>query len=158
MRKVRAHAIKAVIDCIGENQTPAIVIQFECEDNKTLRKTCWITDASVEYTMNDLRTCGFAGNDPFVLDGGDCLELLPNTVMLVVEPNEKNEKYEDVKFINAIGAGLAVKNAPTGKAKDDIRKLFKAAALKNAAPSKPELDPRDYNDEEEFDDDDFDTD
>lgn len=151
LRKVRAHAIKAVIDCIGENQTPAIVVQFECEDNKTLRKTCWITDASVEYTMNDLRTCGFVGNDPFVLDGGDCLKLLPTEVMLVVEPNEKNEKYEDIKFINAIGAGLAVKNAPTGKTKDDIRKLFKTAALKNAAPSKPEPEP-------EFDDDDFDTD
>lgn len=147
LRKVRAHAIKAVIDCIGENQTPAIVVRFECKDNKTLRKTCWLTDAAVEYTLRDLRTCGFVGNDPFVLDGGDCLKLLPTEVMLVVEPNERNEKYEDIKFINAIGSELATRSAPTGKTLSDIRARFKAAALKDPVQTKPEP---------EFDDDDFD--
>jgi hypothetical protein len=153
MRNVKAKAVKAIIDLIGQNETPAVVVMFELQDGTgdNRRWTGWLTDAALERTIESLRHMGFTGNDVTTLDGCDCAKLLPSEVNLVLEDEvspKDGKTYETIKWVNARGGTVEAKNSPKGQALAELKMRFKAAAAATAtiAPKKP--DPEPFDDDE----------
>ncbi|HJX10116.1 MAG: hypothetical protein A2Z03_08860 [Chloroflexi bacterium RBG_16_56_8] len=153
MRNVRAKAVKSVIDLIGQNETPAVVIMFELQDGTgdNRRWTGWLTDAALERTIESLRHIGFTGNDVTTLDGCDCTKLLPSEVNLVLddEVSKKDGKtYETIKWVNARGGTVEAKNSPKGQALAELKMRFKAAAAATAAAAQKEEPEIPFDDDE----------
>lgn len=114
----RATAISSTC-ALSKDGDPYIKVTFEIEE--TGEQVIWFGSAknekSQEYLVKDLRTLGYAGNDPDELlnkDGAEARALLPNTVLLKIEDKEfQGEKQSRVRFINPVekpmfkaGAGL----------------------------------------------------
>jgi len=159
MRNVIAKAVKSIIDLIGQNETPAVVVMFELQDGTgdNRRWTGWLTDAALERTIESLRHMGFTGNDVTTLDGCDCAKLLPSEVNLVLddEVSQKDGKtYETIKWVNARGGTVEARNSPKGNKLAEIKMRFKAAAAATATRV-PDPDPNNGAEIDEFDEDEF---
>jgi hypothetical protein len=112
-----ARAVSSDIGKIGQNGTPALVLQMRVTQGdaqgRTFRKTCWISDAALEFTVDNLRSCGWTGSDlkAFIECSEDKIhKLLPDEVSIVLEEqrSERDGKvYTQVQYINRIGAGTA---------------------------------------------------
>ena len=104
-----ARALSGVL-CETKDSKPQVAIEFEFSE--TGEKIGWYgqlsTDKSIPFTLKSLRNAGFLGTDlsEIAFDGRECT--------LVIE----EEEYEDesgthtrskVKYVNALGSGVAVK-------------------------------------------------
>lgn len=99
---------------LGETSTgkEQIAITFDLLDpdfaGQRITYFGFFTEESLQYTIKNMRTCGWEGDDLLELGGLD-----KNEVILVVENEEYNGKVTPkVKFINALG-GLALKTPMT---------------------------------------------
>ena len=119
----------------GSNKKECVAIRFQITEGELQGEeiTCYryFTEKSVEYTMADLRTCGWIGDDLADLssiDEGDA----DLTIVLVNEDFKKNDGTVEtnikVKSIYAAG-GAAMLNAPMD---ETARKSF-AAKMRGAA-------------------------
>lgn len=108
--------------------TPFVGVLFELVGvNGEIEWKGWVSDGAIPYTLKNLVTLGYEGNDVDPL-ADDRPDLLPNQVELVTAHKEFNGRvYEEVKFINSPGGG---KSKP-GKLGLDLRAAF-AAARKEA--------------------------
>lgn len=164
MRNVRAKAIQCIIDEVGANMTPAVVIQWELETGDFRRSTHWLSDAAMPYTAKALANAGFTGRDPSVLDGADkakCEKLLPSQVLLVLEDevSEKDGKtYEQVKFVNKVGGPeLKRQHQMDSSSKADIAARFARAQDELTQPNNERAEMADAvnDDSDPFEDNDF---
>ena len=169
MRECRAKAVKAMLDCVGDDALPILKIKWELQDGSgALRESGhFLNDGNgksdktpMDWAWETVHNAGYSGHDITELDGCDCSKVLPTIVMLVLEDDPRNPKYERVKYVNRLGSSdLVAKNAPKGRVLDELKRNFKAAALRAKAEQKSsgktEPDPPD---DDEFDDDEFDTD
>lgn len=60
-------------------------------DGRTCTKQFHFTDKALERTLEDLRVCGYAGDDPLEITPDNIGRLLPNAVSITVE----HEQYTD---------------------------------------------------------------
>jgi hypothetical protein len=160
-RVVTAKANAAILEQVGQNRTPAIVIQWKLAGEGHMRRsTHWLTEASVEFTVKTLRAAGFSGSDLSQLveaKGDVCARLLPDEVELVLqdEPGSDGKTYEQVKFVNALGgAVLQAKHGMTPGVRMEVNALFKSALAAQGGPkqqSKPDPDPNNGTETNEFD-------
>jgi hypothetical protein len=158
MRNVRAKAAKAILDCVGQDMTPILEILWELQDGtgQTRKSGHFLDDGNgsssktpLEWAVETVRSAGFTGNDITLLDGCDCSKLLPNEVMLVLEQDPKNDKYERVKYVNRLGGGmLEAKNSPKGQELAELKMRFKAAVAATATASTKEPEPDPFDDDE----------
>lgn len=158
-RIVTGKAVACVLDEIGANLTPAIVIQWEIEGGRFRRSTHFLTDAALAQTAKSLQNAGFRGADPSVLDGADretIARLLPLEVELVLEdevnPND-GKTYETIRWVNKLGgAKLKSTHGMTAATKMATAAKFKAAAatLQQPEPTQPNNEPPDPFGDDDF--------
>jgi hypothetical protein len=139
-KSVNAKAVEAKI---GSSSTgkPEICIIFQNVDGaKKHRYDGYLTEDAAEFTMQNLRTCGWQGDNLIELDGCNCNEMLPAEVELVLqeEEYEGNSRWK-IRFINDPGFMRAsVKNEMDRKAKLALSAKLKglAAGTKKSPPAK----------------------
>lgn len=90
---------KALLGKSNTKGTPQVEVDFEVtdgpEDGATLKHFMYLSDAAIQYTVKDLRTLGWKGDDVSNITG------LDRKVELVLEPEEyKGQTRDKVKFIN----------------------------------------------------------
>ena len=108
----RIYAAKAKtwgLGTAGEKGTPEVAVEFEIvTPDADIRNITWhgyLTEATLERTVESLRNCGWKGDD--VSDGLPGLDT--NEVSLVIEDEEYQGKtYAKVQWVNKKG-GLALK-------------------------------------------------
>lgn len=98
---------------VGDKKTPAMAIEFKCEDNKTITWFGYMTEASYPYTLDKLAELQFDESKALLKnDKGeyffDGTFFGVKEVELVIEqvPGIKNpdKLYEQVKYINIPGS------------------------------------------------------
>ena len=127
----KARATKALLAQVGKNETPAMQIVFQIQDEgphqgDTIRWDGWLTEKAQDRTIESLQHCGWTGDDVsvFARDGAPLQGLDLNDVELVVEMESYEKEGETkhaakVQWVNRIGGGrgLNVENAmPEAKA------------------------------------------
>lgn len=120
--KYRARAVGVKFGQSSNNNTQiAVTVEVVDHDEYTGEETTWIghfTDKTTERTIESLRHMGWQGDELAELEDADavrCAELLPETIIVVVEP-EVYEGKERLKaqWINKIGGGFAFKEPLAG--------------------------------------------
>jgi hypothetical protein len=138
--KYRAHAVNSDAGYTAKG-TEQIVLTFELHNDKrsTITHYRYLSDAALEYTLKDLRTIGWIGDDV-----GDFAKGLPSgcdrEVELVIHHEEfEGKTHARVRFVNAVG-GVALKNAmaPDQAKAFGARMKGKIAALDAVAGRKVE--------------------
>jgi len=131
--KYRAKPISAGLGFTkGGDQSPpkeCVAVRFEVTEGElTGEQITWygyFTDAAQQYTMANLRTCGWTGDDLYDLSSIDGT----GDVSIVLVDDDFNGKVTlKVKYINAPGGG-AMLNAPM----DDAQRKAFAAKMRGAA-------------------------
>jgi len=127
----RARATKALLAQVGKNETPAMQVVFQIQDEgphqgETIRWDGWLTDKTQDRTIESLQHCGWTGDDisTFAKDGAPMQGMDLNDVELVVELETYEKDGEKktaakIAWVNRIGGGrgLNVENAmPEAKA------------------------------------------
>jgi hypothetical protein len=158
MRNVRAKAIRAWLDLVGAD-IPILEVAWELQDGTCqIRKSGhFLNDGDgrssktpLEWAQENMERAGYTGRDLTELDGCDCSKMLPSEVILVLIPDPKNDKFENVKYINRLGgATLEKKNGITGQALAELKMRCRAAAAATAT-SAPKEEPEIPFDDDEF--------
>ena len=124
-------------------------VHFSETENKEMTYRSYLhTEKAQEFTFKLLDILGMKGTDPGQLAEGPDSKLLElgrevNVVIEMSEPNEEGKQFYNIKWVNAIGGGNAVKRADPALAKAALAKLnikgtfAKYRALNPAAPADP---------------------
>ena len=85
----------------------------------------YFTDKTVERTMESLRHCGWKSDDLSDLEG-----ISDNEVEIVVDHDtDERGKRAVVRWVNRLGAGVAIKNVMSDDQKKAFAKKMKGAAV-----------------------------
>ena len=101
---------------VGQNSTPQVIVQFEIIEHETTagRRIFWfgfLSDKAAEYTLKNLRTCGFVGDDLASV----LTQPINNIVQLSIEHQEYDGKASArVAFINSPYAGIKIAKPMVG--------------------------------------------
>lgn len=96
----------------ANNGTFYLVMQFKTANGDTASKNFFFSDKAFERTVEDLRVCGWEGDDPSEITTENLCGCDTNDVSIVIEhepytAQDGSEKVAvKVKWINAIGGGL----------------------------------------------------
>jgi hypothetical protein len=100
----------------GQNSTPQVIVQFEIIEHpemagKRIYYFGFMSDKAVEYTLKNLRTCGFVGDDLSQV----LTQPINNIVQLTIEHQEYDGKTSArVAFINPPFAGIKIAKPMVG--------------------------------------------
>jgi len=100
----------------GQKSTPQVIVQFEIIEHETMagRRIFYfgfLSDNAAEYTLKNLRTCGFVGDDLASV----LTQPINNIVQLTVDHNEYEGKTSArVAFINSPYAGIKIAKPMVG--------------------------------------------
>lgn len=122
--------------------TPQVGLGFrmsegDVDENRVITAFRYFTDNSYEYSVADLRTCGWTGDDLATIT----LEDLQNEVELVIVHEEYEGKVRaKVAYINPIGGGMI--KSEKAMTPDELRKFAtsmrtKVRAVGGAGQTKP---------------------
>lgn len=120
--KYRARAVGVKFGNSSNNNTQiAVTVEVVDHDEYTGEETTWVghfTDKTTERTIESLRHMGWQGDDLSELEDADavrCAELLPDAIVVVVEPEIYDGKERlKAQWINKIGGGFAFKEPLVG--------------------------------------------
>jgi len=108
-----ARASEWCVRKVGNNGTPAVTVRFrllELDGQPAVSWDGWLTEKTLERTIESLRHCGWTGTRIDDLQGLDAQD-----VQLVVENEEYNGNwYPKVKWVNGLGGGMRSEGALEG--------------------------------------------
>ena len=114
----------------GSNKKEVVAVRFEVTEGEFqgewITWYAYFTDKAVEYTMANLRTCGWTGDDLADLSS---INGSADVVIVLVEEEFNGETTLKVKYINDPNGGGVMLNAPMD---ETARKSF-AAKMRGAA-------------------------
>lgn len=96
----------------ASNGTFYLVMSFKAENGGVASKNFFFTEKALDRTVEDLRVCGWTGDDPSEITTENLCGCDTNDVSIVIEhepytAQDGSEKTAvKVKWINAIGGGL----------------------------------------------------
>ena len=148
MIEAGTHVARVIDVELGEsrNGKEQLVLKFQIIDEndpdygETINAYRYFTGGAAEWTIKDMRTCGWTGYDMFSLTADD----FPNDVEIVVENEEYNGKvYTKVRWINPIGGRPGIQGVTP--LDDQRRRAFadrmKALAMKVGPAGAPATAP-----------------
>ncbi len=104
------------------------------------------TESAAEFTFKVLNTLGYTGKNLDDLIAGFDSNALPvgrevDVVVELGEPDERGNKFFNIKYVNSPNAGPSVKRAPAAVAKAALEKFNATAAFKKFRAQNPAPDP-----------------
>ena len=114
----------------GSNKKECVAVRFEVTEGELQGEGItwygYFTDKAVEYTMVNLRTCGWTGDDLADLSS---INGSADVVIVLVEEEFNGETSLKVKYINDPNSGGLMLNAPM----DEAARKTVAAKMRGAA-------------------------